>query len=140
MTTQTSYDSGLDKFNRVGKGTNIFFHLIFIILALLCVVPIVVVLSISLSSEASIRETGYQLLPTTFSAEAYNYIVKQGSMIIRALGVSVFVTVIGTLIGVLLTTTMGYALSRPQFKLKGLLTWIVFIPMVFNGGLVSSYY
>ncbi|WP_405152633.1 carbohydrate ABC transporter permease [Paenibacillus sp. FSL K6-0108] len=140
MSTQTSYDSGLDKFNRVGKGTNILFHLIFIVLALLCVVPIIVVLSISLSSEASIRETGYQLLPSAFSAEAYNYIVKQGSMIVRALGVSVFVTVIGTLIGVLLTTTMGYALSRPQFKLKGLLTWVVFIPMVFNGGLVSSYY
>ncbi|MGV2882613.1 MULTISPECIES: carbohydrate ABC transporter permease [Paenibacillus] len=140
MSTQSSYDSGLEKFNRVGKVTNIFFHLIFIILALLCVVPIVVVLSISLSSEASIRETGYQLLPSAFSAESYNYIVKQGSMIIRALGVSVFVTVVGTLIGVLLTTSMGYALSRPQFKLKGLLTWIVFIPMVFNGGLVSSYY
>ena len=140
MSTLKSYDSGLEKFNRIRKVTNIFFHLIFIVLALLCVIPIVVVLSISLSSEASIREIGYQLIPSSFSADAYNYIVKQGSMIIRALGVSVFVTVAGTLIGVFLTTTMGYALSRPQFKLKGLLTWVVFIPMVFNGGLVSSYY
>jgi putative aldouronate transport system permease protein len=140
MSVQTSYDSGLDKFNRIGKGTNVFFHLIFIVLALLCLVPVMVVLSISLSSEASIRETGYQIVPSALSGDAYNYIVKQGSMIMRALGVSVFVTVLGTFIGVLLTTSMGYALSRSNFKLKGLLTWIVFIPMVFNGGLVSSYY
>ncbi|TLS49261.1 carbohydrate ABC transporter permease [Paenibacillus antri] len=140
MSRQTGYESGLEKFNRIGKGTNVIFHLIFIILALLCLIPVVVVLSISLSSEASIRETGYKILPTVLSGDAYNYIVKQGSMIMKALGVSVLVTVLGTFIGVLLTTSMGYALSRPKFKLNGLLTWVVFIPMIFNGGLVSSYY
>ncbi|MFC3803414.1 carbohydrate ABC transporter permease [Cohnella sp. GCM10012308] len=140
MSKQAGYDSGLEKFNRIGKGTNVFFHLIFIALALLCLIPVVVVLSISLSDESSIRESGYHILPTALSGDAYNYIVKQGSMITRALGVSVLVTAAGTLIGVLLTTSMGYALSRPNFKLKGLLTWIVFIPMIFNGGLVSSYY
>ncbi|MDI4650007.1 carbohydrate ABC transporter permease [Cohnella hashimotonis] len=140
MSTQTSYDSGLDKFNRIGRGTNVIFHLIFILLALLCLIPVVVVLSISLSDESSIRESGYHILPTVLSGDAYNYIVKQGSMMTRALGVSVLVTAAGTLIGVLLTTSMGYVLSRPNYKLNGLLTWIVFIPMIFNGGLVSSYY
>lgn len=140
MSTQKNFETGLDKFNRISKGTNFLFHLVFILLALVCLVPVLVVLSISLSSEESIRQTGYQILPTALSGEAYDYIVKQGSMIIRALGVSITVTVLGTLIGILLTTSMGYALSRPQFKLKGLLTWVVFIPMVFNGGLVSSYY
>lgn len=140
MSTQTSYDSGLDKFNRIGRGTNVVFHLIFVLLALLCLIPVVVVLSISLSDESSIRESGYHILPTVLSGDAYNYIVKQGSMMTRALGVSVLVTAAGTLIGVLLTTSMGYVLSRPNYKLNGLLTWIVFIPMIFNGGLVSSYY
>ncbi|MDG0811544.1 carbohydrate ABC transporter permease [Cohnella rhizosphaerae] len=140
MSAQTSYESGLDKFNRIGKATNVFFHLLFILLALLCLIPVVVVLSISLSDESSIRESGYHILPTALSGDAYNYIAKQGSMMTRALGVSVFVTAAGTLIGVLLTTSMGYVLSRPNYKLNGLLTWIVFIPMIFNGGLVSSYY
>lgn len=140
MSTQTNYDSGLEKFNRIGRGTNVVFHLIFILLALLCLIPVVVVLSISLSDESSIRESGYHILPKVLSGDAYNYIVKQGSMITRALGVSVLVTAGGTLIGVLLTTSMGYVLSRPNYKLNGLLTWIVFIPMIFNGGLVSSYY
>ena len=60
-------------------------------------------------------------------------------MILRALGISLFVTVVGTVLGVLLTTLMGYVLSRPTYKLKGFLTMVVFIPMVFNGGLVSTY-
>jgi putative aldouronate transport system permease protein len=140
MSTRTTYETGLEKFNRTNKVVNLFFNLIFIILALLCVIPVVVVLSISFSSEDSIRETGYHLLPIAFSGEAYAYVVKQGTMILRALGVSALVTVVGTVLGVLLTTSMGYVLSRPTYKLNGFLTWVVFIPMIFNGGLVSSYF
>ncbi|MBJ9987702.1 carbohydrate ABC transporter permease [Paenibacillus sp. S28] len=140
MSTRTAYDTGLEKFNRTHRVVDVIFHLIFIVLALICVIPVVVVLSISFSSEDSIRETGYHLLPTVLSGDAYAYITKQGTTILRALGVSVLVTVIGTVLGVLLTASMGYVISRPNYKLKGFLTWIVFIPMVFNGGLVSSYF
>ncbi|AZN38778.1 carbohydrate ABC transporter permease [Paenibacillus albus] len=140
MSTRAKYESGLDKFNRVSNTTNVVFHIIFILLALVCLVPVIVVLSISFSSEDSIRNTGYHLIPTALSGESYHFIAQQGRMISRALGVSVLVTVVGTVLGILLTTSMGYVISRPNYKLKGLLTWIVFIPMVFNGGLVSSYY
>ena len=61
-------------------------------------------------------------------------------MLLRALGVSLFVTIVGTVLGVMLTTLMGYVLSRPNYKLNGFLTMVVFIPMVFNGGLVSTYF
>lgn len=140
MATKTQYQTGLEKYNRIGKGTNFIFHLIFILLAVICVVPVLVVLSISLSTEESIRQTGYHLIPTAISTESYSFIVKQGTMILKALGVSIFVTVVGTALGILLTTSMGYVLSRSNYKLKGFLTWVVFIPMVFNGGMVASYY
>lgn len=132
--------SGLDKFNRIGFGTNALFHVVFIIISLLCVIPVLFVLSISFSSEAAINEYGYRLIPKVFSAESYLFLLKQGSVILRALGVSLFVTITGTVLGTLLTTTMGYVLSRSQYRLRGFLTWVVFIPMVFNGGMVSSYY
>jgi carbohydrate ABC transporter membrane protein 2, CUT1 family (TC 3.A.1.1.-) len=45
----------------------------------------------------------------------------------------------GTVLGVLLTTMIGYVLSRPNYKLKGFFTWMVFIPMIFNGGMVANY-
>lgn len=140
MSIKEKYETGLEKFNRINKSMNIIFHLIFAFLALICLVPVLVVLSISLSSEESIRQTGYHIIPTVLSGEAYDYIAQQGKMILKALGVSLFVTVVGTVLGVLLTTSMGFVLSRPNYKLKELLTWVVFIPMVFNGGLVSSYY
>ncbi|WP_037288470.1 carbohydrate ABC transporter permease [Saccharibacillus sacchari] len=140
MAAKSEATSGLDRYNRIGKGMNILFHLVFILLALVCVVPILVIVSISFSSEDSIRQTGYHMFPTVFSVEAYGFIIQQGTVILRAFGVSVLVTVIGTVIGVLLTASMGYVLAQPNYKLKSFLTWVVFIPMVFNGGLVSSYY
>ncbi|GGD83591.1 carbohydrate ABC transporter permease [Paenibacillus nasutitermitis] len=135
-----NYESGLDKFNRTSAGVNIVINLIFIIVALVCVIPVVVVLSISLTHESYIRETGYSMFPAILSLDAYAFIAKQGTIIMRALGVSVLVTGVGTAIGVLLTTTMGYVISRPAYRLKNFLTWLVFIPMIFNGGLVSSYF
>jgi putative aldouronate transport system permease protein len=140
MATRAKEGNGLDRFNRIGKGTNVLFNLLFIVLALVCLIPVLVVLSVSLSSEDSIRQTGYHIVPVALSGKAYDYIAQQGAMILRALGVSIFVTAVGTVLGVLLTASMGFAISRPNYKLKGFLTWIVFIPMVFNGGLVSSYY
>ncbi|MDO3412338.1 carbohydrate ABC transporter permease [Saccharibacillus sp. CPCC 101409] len=140
MASRIEGTTGLDRHNRISKGMNVLFHLVFILLALVCIVPILVILSISFSSEDSIRQTGYHMLPTMFSTESYGFIIKQGGVILRAFGVSVLVTVLGTVIGVLLTASMGYVLSQQNYKLKGFLTWVVFIPMVFNGGLVSSYY
>ncbi len=131
---------GLDKFNRIKKPTNILFNLIFIILSLTCIIPLLLVVAISLSSEDSIREYGYQFIPAEFSVEGYTFLKDQVVMILRALGVSLFVTVVGTVLGTLLTTLMGYVMSRPNYKLKNVLTWIVVIPMMFNGGLVATYF
>lgn len=131
---------GLEKLNRISNPTNALFNLIFLIISLTCIIPIILVVSISFTAESSIQEYGYSLLPREFSAEGYTFLLKQGTMILQALGISLFVTIVGTVLGVLLTTLMGYSMSRPAYRLKGLLTWIVFIPMVFNGGLVSTYF
>lgn len=112
----------------------------FVLMALVCIIPVLLVIAISLSAEASITEYGYHLIPKIVSFEGYEYLAKQSTLIIRALGVSLFVTIVGTVLGILLTTLMGYVLSRPGYKLNGFLTMVVFIPMVFNGGLVSTYF
>ncbi len=131
---------GFDRFNRVSKPVNVILNLIFLLMALACIIPILLVVAISFSAEASITEYGYRFIPKIFSLEGYTFLLSQSKMIFRALGVSIFVTIVGTALGVLLTTLMGYVLSRPDYKLNGFLTMVVFIPMVFNGGLVSTYY
>lgn len=135
-----AYTTGLDKFNQIHKTTNVFFNAIFIFCSLLCIVPVLLVISVSFSAKDDIAQYGYRLIPVRFCLDAYQYLVNQSTMLFRAMGISIFVTIVGTIIGVILTTSMGYVLSRPNYKLKKLLTWIVFIPMIFNGGLVSSYY
>lgn len=129
----------VSRLNRVSKTTNGLFNVLFIIISLVCIIPVVFVFMISISSESSLAQYGYQFIPREFSADAYLFLYREADTILKALGVSVFVTVVGTIIGVLLTTTMGYVLSRPQFRLKGFLTWVVFIPMIFNGGMIATY-
>lgn len=130
----------MQKINRITPVTNVVFSLIFICLALIAVIPVLFVVSISLTKESAIEQFGYQLIPKIISMDGYTFLLQQSNMILKALWISVFVTVVGTIIGVLLTTSMGYVLSRPQYRLKKFMTWLVFIPMIFNGGLVSSYY
>lgn len=131
---------GFERFNRISKPANFILNIIFLLMALACVIPVLLVVAISFSAETSITEYGYRFIPKIFSLEGYTFLLSQGKMIMRALGVSLFVTIVGTALGVLLTTLMGYVLSRPGYKLNGFLTMVVFIPMVFNGGLVSTYY
>jgi putative aldouronate transport system permease protein len=87
----------------------------------------------------AIQNFGYRMIPAQFSLAGYDYLAEQSGMILRTLGNSVVVTVIGTVLGVLLTTLMGYVLSRPEYRLQKFFSWVVFIPMIFNGGLVSQY-
>lgn len=131
---------GFDRFNRISNMSNVLLNIIFIIMSLACIIPVLLVVAISFSAEQSITEYGYRFIPKIFSVEGYTFLANQSKMILRALGISLFVTIVGTVLGVILTTLMGYVLSRPNYKLNGFLTMVVFIPMVFNGGLVSTYF
>lgn len=127
------------KLNQITKKTDAVFNILFIVMALVCIIPVVFIFIISISSEESIRFLGYRFIPKSLSADSYLFLFREGKMILRALGVSVLVTVVGTVLGVMLTTMMGYVLSRSHYKLSGFCTMIVFIPMIFNGGMLSSY-
>lgn len=127
------------KINRVKSGTNAAFNVLFTLLAAMAILPVIFVFMISISSEESIRLVGYSFAPRGFSASAYAFLWNERATILQALFISVSVTCLGTLLGLALTTTMGYVLSRPVFKMKSFYTWVVFIPMIFNGGMVASY-
>lgn len=133
-------NSDLVRINSIKPATDVAFNCIFILLSLITLVPVLLMVSMSLTKESSINQFGYQLIPREFSVEGYKFLYDQSTMILNALSISVFVTVVGTVIGVLLTTSLGYVMSRPQYRLKKFLTWLVFIPMIFNGGMVSSYF
>ena len=125
--------------NQIKKSTNIVFNIIFLVLAVMCVIPLLFVFSISITEEEALRTNGYQLIPSVFSGSAYKFLWNERGMILRAAFMSILVTIVGTLIAIALDTSMGYVVSRRNFRLKKLYTWLIFIPMVFNGGMLASY-
>ena len=134
-------NDNMNRLNRITPTTNVLFNLLFVILALTCFLPIVFIFVISITKNEVLRTEGYKLFITaeSVSLDAYTFLWGQKHVILNALVISVKVTAIGTVLGVMLTCLMGYVLSRKEHRLNGFLTMLVFIPMVFGGGLASSY-
>ena len=127
------------KFNSISRKTNFIINVFFIILSALCIIPFVLVVIISFTSEQSLQLNGYRFWPKEWSFEAYRYIFTSGSNILRAYGITIFVTITGTFIGLFIMTSYAYALSRKSFAYRKTFTKLIFIPMLFSGGIVSSY-
>ena len=122
-----------------GKKFNLVLNIIFIILAFLCLFPILLTLSISLSSTESIMQYGYRLIPAKFSVDAYKYIFGDPSTILNAYGVTIFNTVVGAAASVLVISHVAYPLSRSDFKLRLPITYYILFTMLFSGGQVAGY-
>ena len=126
----------VSSFNKRVNAVAVVFFLIVIILAFM---PVLLVIMASVSSEQSLTEFGYRFWPKEFSFESYKYLFKSGSTLPRAILNSVIITAAGTFGGLLLMCPCAYALSRKEFKHKKALMVYLLIPMLFSGGLVSTY-
>ena len=109
------------------------------LMAIICLIPFILLISGSFTSEQFIRFHGYSLLPGEFSTEAYKIIFKTPQRIIRAYGVSIMITVIGTFLGLLLTSMTAYVISRKDFKYRNWFSFFFYFTTLFNGGMVSTY-
>lgn len=116
-----------------------FSHTVLILLSAACIIPIVLLISASLTDQNAILTHGYSLIPQQFSTAAYEYLFMRGTDIVRAYGVTVFVTVVGTLVGLSVTLLMAYPLSRAETPHRGLVLFLVFFSMLFHGGMIPSY-
>lgn len=135
----TADGSAMSRFNRVKPLTNGLLSALFVLLGLATFLPLLFVIIISISSDASVASKGYSFFPSELSTKAYEYLWHSRAYIGRSFLNSIGITVVGTILGLFLMSTMGYALSRPKYYLRGVYTWMVFIPMLFSGGLVASY-
>ncbi|MNO27037.1 L-arabinose transport system permease protein AraQ [compost metagenome] len=109
------------------------------LLAIFCIFPFILVVSSSLSEESTIIEKGFQLIPANFSTEAYSLLFKYPAEMLRAYGVTISVTLIGTVAGLFLTSMTAYVLSRSDFKWRGRFSFFFFFTTLFSGGLVPWY-
>ncbi len=140
MTTITRPSTVISTYRRPRfSWGNLFVHLILSLIGLACVIPMLLVISVSLSDEKALALNGYSLLPAGFSTFAYTYILRQPGQILQAYGVTLLVTTAGTLAGLLLCSLLGYALSRKDYRFRGVLSFYVFFTLLFNGGVVPFY-
>lgn len=109
------------------------------LIALFCLVPFIMVLSGSFSSEAAITQNGFSLLPQDFSLEAYKTVFKDPIVVFRAYATTIGLTVVGTLTGLLLQTMTAYVLSRKDFEWRNGFSFFFYFTTLFSGGLVPYY-
>lgn len=121
------------------KPGDIAMHTVFILVSLLCIIPLLLVVGISLTDEMSLMREGYHLIPREFSLDSYKYVFSGAGSVLQAYVVTVTVTVLGTGLHLLVTSMLAYALTREEVTHREKISLFVYIPVLFSGGLVPYY-
>ena len=122
------------------KAYQVLIFAILTILALCALLPFLLLVSSSLTENATLLKEGYSFLPRDFTLYAYTYLFKSNATkVFQAYGITFFITIVGTAISLLIGPMLGWVLSRKDYKRAKPLTFMVFFTMLFNGGVVPSY-
>lgn len=134
--------SGLGSKVKLSTSSKLFYILAYVsvgLMALICIVPFIVLISGSFTSENYIRTQGYSLLINEFSTKAYELIFRNPVTVFRAYGISILITGVGTILGTLLITMTAYVICRKDFKYRNHFSFFFYFTTLFNGGMVSTY-
>ena len=121
-----------------GKMT-LLIHIVLTLFTILAVLPFILMFMSSITDESMIFQNGYSFIPDKLSADAYRYVLVNLGQIGRAYGVTVFITVSGTAVNLLITAMLAYSLSRPFLPCRRFFNLLVVLTLLFNGGLVPTY-
>lgn len=114
-------------------------NVVLILITLFIILPFLLVFISSITDENVLIRNGYSFFPEQLSLYAYQYIIRQGDKILRAYGVTILVTFIGTALNLAMSSLLAYPLSVKTLPHRRAITFFVFFTMLFNGGLVPSY-
>ena len=124
---------------REGRAGTVLVHGVYIALTLCFVIPLLMVVSISLSTERELTLSGFQLIPREVTAQAYEFLFKNPGRILSAYRVTVITSVASLFLYLLIASMCAYAISRRDFAWRGIVTFYMFFTMLFSGGLVPYY-
>ena len=114
-------------------------NILMMLAALAAIIPLILLVSSSFTENNALIKYGYRFFPTVFSTEAYSYVFSTGNSVLRAYFVSFLLTAVGTVVSLIITTMLAYPLARQGMPFRGVMTFLVFFTMLFNGGLVPTY-
>ena len=124
---------------RKNKGFFAVSNIVLILVSLLAVIPFWLLIMASFTNEAVAIREGYKLIPKEFSLSAYSFLLSKISLFGKGYLITIAVTVIGVVAGILITMAFSYMISRPGLPLRGFFNFYVVFTMLFNGGLVATY-
>ncbi len=114
-------------------------YILVALVALMCLVPFIMLVSASLTKESYIVTHGYGLWPGEFATDAYTTLFKNTEDIIRAYGVTILITILGTMLSLFIVSLSAYVISRKDLKYRFQITFFFYFTTLFNGGLISTY-
>ena len=128
----------------VKSGSDKRFEALLIVILSICaacaIFPFILLVASSLTEETALVREGYSFIPKEFSLYAYQYLMSSNAVkIFKSYGITILITVLGTCISLLIGPMLAWVLSRRDYKRAGVLTFLVFFTMLFNGGIVPSY-
>lgn len=121
------------------KIANIFIHILLILMTIMMIMPFILLFMSSITEELTLIQNGYSFFPKKFSAAAYQYLIKSGSKIMKAYGMTFAITIAGTACNLIISSLLAYGLSLQGLPGRKALSFYVFFTMLFNGGLVPTY-
>lgn len=122
-----------------GKAFRIFSNVLMILIGICSIAPFLLLIMSSVTDEQSLVSNGYSFFPKEYSLYAYKYLLADSTSMVRAYGISILVTAVGTVANLLLTTLYAYPLSRKDLPGRNIFAFYLFFTMLFSGGLVPSY-
>ncbi len=114
-------------------------YLVITFITLFCVIPFILILTGSITSQSSILRDGYRFIPKEISFQAYQIILESPNMLLKAYLVTVLVTLTGSLMGLFLTAMTSYVLVSKDFKYRNQFSFYFYFTTIFGGGLVPWY-
>ncbi|MBD2848181.1 carbohydrate ABC transporter permease [Paenibacillus sp. IB182496] len=124
---------------QLSPGWNAFSNATAALFSLLCVFPFLFVVLISFTDEKTLATNGYRLIPEKWSVGAYSYVFETGDMLLKSYGVTILITVVGTLLSLFMISLYSYAISRKSFKYRRFFSLFAVFTMLFNGGMIPTY-
>jgi putative aldouronate transport system permease protein len=124
---------------QISKPANYILHFMFILYSIVCIAPLLLVIIVSLTNEKTIYFNGYSYFPRKLSTDAYKFVFFHTDQVLRAYGITIFVTISGSIMSLFVTSMLAYPLSRRDFRYRNAFTFYVFFTLLFSGGFVPWY-
>lgn len=121
------------------KAFEVFASVVMICVMVIVIFPFILLFISSITDEDTLLINGYSIFPEKLSFDAYKYIWNSRDVIFRAYGITVCVTIIGTLAHVAIVAMAAYPLSLRNMPGRSFFSFVILFTMLFNGGLVPTY-